>query len=76
VLEHDAGLITLGLSDDGRELVVTIHGVTLDALNQLAVVDRVEACEGSLEVGGPDHPGPLQLRLPAGVAAVSTSSTR
>jgi len=76
VLEHDAGVITLGLSDDGRELVVTIHGVTLDALNQLAVVDRVEACEGSLEVGGPDHPGPLQLRLPAGVAAVSTSSTR
>jgi len=65
VLEHAACVITLARSDNGGELVVSLHGVTLEALNQLAIVDRVEACEGTLDVLGVDGGSGVQVRLPA-----------
>jgi hypothetical protein len=68
VLEHAGGEIALALSDDGSELVVSLHGVSLDALNRMAIVDRVEACEGALDVPGPDG-GSLRIRLPAAAPA-------
>jgi hypothetical protein len=72
VLEQAGGEVSLDLSDDGGELVVAIHGVTLDALNRLAIVDRVEACEGALDVPGLDGGSSLQIRLPAVSPALAT----
>ena len=69
VLGHAAGEITLALSQDGSELVVSIQGVSLDALNRLAIVDRVEACNGALDVPDPASGTFLRVRFPA------TSST-
>ncbi len=66
VLEHPAGTVALTLDDEGRELVISLHGVTLDELNRLAIVDRVEACEGSLDTTGDDESS-LRVRLPAAV---------
>ena len=64
VLEHAAGEVALSLSDDASELVVSIEGVSLEALSGPAVVDRVEACGGVLLV--PDAGSlSLQVRLPA-----------
>ncbi len=43
-----------------------MRGVSLDALNRLAILDRVEACEGSIDApGGPDDGASLRVRLPA-----------
>ena len=49
VLEHPGGEVTLTLGDDG-ELVLAIRGVDVDALNRSAIVDRIEACGGVLDV--------------------------
>jgi hypothetical protein len=68
VLGQVTGETVLELGDDGRELVVSIDGVTLDALNRLAIVDRVEACDGSLELSGDGESTSLRIRLPAAVA--------
>jgi hypothetical protein len=59
------------IGDDGSELVVSIHGVSLDALNRLAIVDRVEACGGALEAPGRDSDTSLRIRLPAVAPASS-----
>ena len=57
----------VGLDLDGGELVLTLHGVGLDALDRLAIIDRVEACEGSLDVPEPhDAESSLRVRLPVG----------
>ena len=64
MLEHEAGQTILSLSDDGRELVLSIQGVSLDALNRLAIIDRVEACGGVLIVPDPDNGTPFQIRMP------------
>jgi hypothetical protein len=66
-LEHAAGSIRVGLSDGGSELVVSLLGVDLDALDRLAIVDRVEACEGSLAVTGTS----LRISLPVPVAVTA-----
>lgn len=51
---------------EGGELVLTLRGVSLDALDRLAILDRVEACEGSLDVPGAHDPeSSLRVRLPA-----------
>jgi signal transduction histidine kinase len=65
VLERAAGSVALGLSEDGDELAVSIHGVTLDALHHLAIVDRIEACGGTLEADA----SALIVRFPAGIPA-------
>ena len=65
VLEHVGGEIVLGLDDTTGELVVSIAGVRLEDLNELAIVDRVQACGGVLGVAGPDGVTSMRIRLPA-----------
>jgi signal transduction histidine kinase len=65
VLDQPAGDVALEL-DEADELVLSIHGVSLDALNRSAILDRVEACEGSLDE--PDS-GVLRVRFPTTAAA-------
>jgi hypothetical protein len=65
VLEHAGGEIALGLDGTTGELVVSVVGVRLEELNQLAIVDRVEACGGVVDVPGPDGATPARIRLPA-----------
>jgi GAF domain-containing protein len=43
-----SGSVSIGLSDGATELVLSLRDVSLDALDRMAIVDRVEACEGSL----------------------------
>ena len=64
VLEHVGGEIVLGLDDTTGELVVSIAGVRLEDLNELAIVDRVQACGGVLGVAGPDGVTPLRISAP------------
>ena len=64
VLGHPAGEVRLTLDDRG-DLVLVIHGVDVDALNQLAIVDRIEACGGALHLPGPPSGNALQIRFPA-----------
>jgi hypothetical protein len=45
--------------------VVAIHGVGLDALDRLAIVDRIEACGGVLDTGGADEEWALRVRFPS-----------
>jgi len=71
VLEHAAGEVTLTLSDDGSELVVSVHGVSRDTLNRLAIGDRVEACGGALDVSGRDDGTSVLVRLPTVTAALA-----
>ena len=67
VLEHPAGEVSLTLGD-GDELVLVIRGVGVDVLSRSAIVDRIEACGGVLDVPV-DGGGPVQIRFPAVVAA-------
>ena len=64
VLGHPAGEVRLTLDDRG-DLVLVIHGVDVDALNRLAIVDRIEACGGALHLPGPQSGNALQIRFPA-----------
>ena len=68
VLEHPAGEVTLSLHD-GNELLIAIHGVDLEALNRLAIVDRIEACDGALDVPEPGSGQGMRVRLPTTLAA-------
>ncbi len=74
VLEDAHGDAALELSDDGRELLVTLHGVTTDALRRWAIVDRVEACGGTLDVRDDDHRS-LDIRFPVGPSADPRTTT-
>ena len=64
VLGHPAGEVRLTLDDRG-DLVLVIHGVDVDALNRLAIVDRIEACGGALHVPDPASGDALQISFPA-----------
>jgi signal transduction histidine kinase len=64
VLEHAAGEVRLTVDDRG-DLVLVIHGVDVDALNRLAIVDRIEACGGALHLADPESGTALQIRFPA-----------
>jgi hypothetical protein len=64
VLEHLAGEVRLTLDDHG-DLVLALHGVEVDALNRLAIVDRIEACGGALHLPDPEGGNALQIRFPA-----------
>jgi hypothetical protein len=64
VLEHPVGEVRLTLDDRG-DLALVIHGVDVDALNRLAIVDRIEACGGALHVPDPRSGNGLQIRFPA-----------
>jgi signal transduction histidine kinase len=67
VLERPAGDVDLDL--EGGELVLSLRGVSLDALDRLAILDRVEACEGSLDVLGAHPESSLRVRLPVAAPA-------
>ena len=68
VLERPAGAVDIDVK--GGELVLTLHGVTLDALDRLAILDRVEACGGYLDVPGAHDPASsLRARLPVAAPA-------
>ena len=60
--------MSLTLGDRG-ELVVAISGTDLDALNSLAIVDRIEAGGGALDVPDTGDGGTLQITLPAAAPA-------
>jgi signal transduction histidine kinase len=65
VLDQPTGEVGLDLNASGQ-LVLSMRGLSLDALNRLAILDRVEACEGSIDApGGPDDGASLRVRLPA-----------
>ena len=64
VLEHPAGEVSLTLDESG-DLVLAIRGVDVEALNRLAIVDRIEACGGALHVPDPESGNALQIRFPA-----------
>ena len=66
------GDAVLDLSDDGRELVVSLHGVTTDVLSRLAIIDRVEACGGTLDAVGDDEHPSLQITFPVEPAVRAT----
>jgi hypothetical protein len=76
VLEHEGGEVVLALDDTRSELVVSVAGVHLEVLNQLAVVDRVQACGGLLDVPGPDGATSVQIRLPAVDATTPAAGVR
>ncbi len=65
VLDQPTGDVALDLTE-AAELAVSIHGVSLDALSRSAILDRVEACDGSLDE--PDA-GVLRVRFPTTAAA-------
>ena len=73
VLEHPAGEVSLTLGV-GNELVLAISGVGVDALSRLAIVDRIEACGGALDVPVAGSSGPLQIRFPAVASAPAPMS--
>ena len=58
VLGRSSGDVALEL--DHADLVLSIEGVSLQALNRAAILDRVEACAGSIDSGTA-----LLVRLPA-----------
>lgn len=62
VLRQSQGSVEVSLDGSG-ELVIGLDGVDLDALNRRAILDRVEACGGSLS------PDSRQVRLPAATPA-------
>ena len=65
-LGHATGHLGIALAHDGSDLVLRMHGVDLDGMDRLAVLDRVEACEGRLEVVRMHGQSSLQITLPTG----------
>ena len=62
---------TVDVRLDGDTLVVSAHGLALDAIDRLAVIDRVEACGGSVNLVQLHGRSALEVRLPALPAEVS-----
>lgn len=58
-----SGMVRIGLGNDPGELVVSLHDVSLDMLDRTAIVDRVEACEGSLAASGTS----VRIKFPVAV---------
>ena len=62
---------TVDVRLDGDTLVVSAHGLALDAIDRLAVIDRVEACGGWMHLVRLHGRSALEVRLPALSAEVS-----
>ncbi len=73
VLEHLGGEVALTLGARG-ELVVAITGTDVDALNGLAIVDRIEASGGVLDLPDAGSGDPLRVRLPAAAGPLVPST--
>ena len=54
-------MVDMRLEND--TLVILAHGLALDGIDRLAVIDRVEACGGSLTVIQLHGSSALQVRL-------------
>ena len=63
-LGHGTEHLDIALAHDGTDLVLRMHGVDLDGMDRLAVLDRVEACEGRLEVVRMHRQSSLRITLP------------
>ena len=72
-LGHATGHLGIALAHDGTDLVLRIHGVDLDGMDRLALLDRVEACEGRLEVVRMHGQSSLLITLPRVAAAAPVS---
>jgi GAF domain-containing protein len=72
-LGHATDHLDLDVVHEGNDLVLRVHGVDLDGLDRLAVLDRVEACEGRLEVVRLHRQDSLRILLPAVVAEAPIS---
>jgi hypothetical protein len=82
-LAHGTAALTVTLTQVSDSLVVSISGVDLGEFDRIAVGDRIEACDGTLEVvetrGGaamlratlPGEPVPVSPATPATPAAVA-----
>jgi GAF domain-containing protein len=62
---------TVDVQLDGDTLVLSSHGLALDSIDRLAVIDRVEACGGSLKLVQLHDQTTLHVRLPAVAAGFS-----
>jgi signal transduction histidine kinase len=63
-LGHATGHLDIAIAHDGADLVLRMHGVDLAGMDRLAVLDRVEACEGSLEVVRMHGQSSVRITLP------------
>jgi signal transduction histidine kinase len=63
-LTHGTEHLDIAIAHDGTGLVLRMHGVDLDGIDRLAVLDRVEACEGRLEVVRMHRQALLRITLP------------
>ena len=63
-LGHATDHLGMAIEHDGTDLVLTVHGVDLDGMDGLAVRDRVDACEGRLEVVRMHGQSSLRIILP------------
>ncbi len=72
-LGHATDHLAIALAHEGANLALTIHGVDLDGIDRLAVLDRVEACEGRLEVIRMHGQSLLRITLPTAGAETPVS---
>ena len=72
-LGHATRHLSIALAHDGTDLVLRVHGVDLDGIDRLAVLDRVEACEGHLEVVRMHGQSSLLITLPRAAASAPVS---
>ena len=74
-LTHATGDLDIGVRQEGTDLVLRMHGVDLDGMDRLAVLDRVEACGGRLEVAAMHGQAALRITLPTvGVSAPASGA--
>ncbi len=72
-LGHATGHLDIAIAHDGAHLELRMHGVDLGGVDRLAVLDRVEACEGSLEVVRMHGQSWLRITLPRTAADTPVS---
>jgi hypothetical protein len=63
-LTHATGHLDVAVRQEGADLALRMHGVDLDGMDRLAVLDRVEACEGRLEMVRMHGQVALRITLP------------
>jgi hypothetical protein len=72
-LGHATDHLHVTVTQEGSDLVLRIHGAELDAVDRLALIDRVEACEGRLEVVRMHGQSLLLITLPTTAATAAVS---
>ena len=72
-LGHATEHLGITVAHEGSALVLRMHGIDLDGMDRLAVRDRVEACEGSVQVVRMHGQSSWLIVLPAAAAAAPVS---